>query len=411
MTTSRPIRLPAAAVLAGLTITTLSAANAADNAIADGIGELSDNLQIHGFASQGVLKTSANNYLSPDSRRGTADFNEFGLNVSDRVTPDLTVGLQLFARDLGNQGNDTLTLDWAYGDYHWRDWLGLRAGKIRLPLGLYNESRDLDLARTEILLPQMMVYNEAFRDVLTGFIGAELYGNLAAKSAGSVDYTIYAGGMQVPDNNSISAQLDDNSSLTVSHLSVKELWGGQATWNTPLTGLRIGGSFYRVDWGITGQINAGGPEIPTTMSNRTTIEVASAEYTWHDLTIASECDHERTSLVDDLSFVPENDVMEDDWYILAAWRFNRWFAVAGSYTNEHSYGKYPGAIETQYQKDTAVSLRFDPDPHWLIKAECHYMIGDADLLTANNPSEMDASGNFHPDQHWWLAAAKTTFSF
>jgi len=139
MTTSRPIRLPAAAVLAGLTITTLSAANAADNAIADGIGELSDNLQIHGFASQGVLKTSANNYLSPDSRRGTADFNEFGLNVSDRVTPDLTVGLQLFARDLGNQGNDTLTLDWAYGDYHWRDWLGLRAGKIRLPLGLYNE--------------------------------------------------------------------------------------------------------------------------------------------------------------------------------------------------------------------------------------------------------------------------------
>jgi hypothetical protein len=373
------------------------------------------NLQIHGFASQGALKSSGNNYLAPDSKRGTADFNEFGLAVSDRVNDQLTVGMQLFARDLGTAGKDEVTLDWAYGDYHWQDALALRAGKIRVPLGLYNESRDIDLARTEILLPQVLIYNESFRDVLDAFNGAEIYGNLAAHGAGSVDYTAFGGGMQVPAENSIKSKFGDGGTFSVTSLDIKDLWGGQLTWNVPVPGLRLGGSYYHTDWSFTGAVNAPTPfgivALPTVSDNKTDIEVASAEYTWKDLLIASEFNHAHSTLVDRLSFVPRLSVKQDGWYVLAGWRFTKWMAVAGSFTTGRSYSNTTSAPEVNYQKDTALSVRFDPDPHWLLKLEGHYLVGDSELLRADNPQSVDAGGGFHPEQHWWMAAAKTTFSF
>src|SRR5688572_2702508 len=89
-------------------------------------------LQLHGFVSQGFLLTSANNYLA-DSERGSFEFAEAGLNVTMPMTDRLRAGMQLFARDLGPIGDYQATLDWFYLDYRWRDWLGLRAGRLKLP--------------------------------------------------------------------------------------------------------------------------------------------------------------------------------------------------------------------------------------------------------------------------------------
>ena len=36
-------------------------------------------------------------------------------------------------------------MDWAFLDYQWRPWLGLRAGIIKMPFGLYNEYTILSL--------------------------------------------------------------------------------------------------------------------------------------------------------------------------------------------------------------------------------------------------------------------------
>ena len=37
--------------------------------------------------------------------------------------------------------------DWFDLDYRWKDWLGLRAGRVKLPYGLYNDTSDIDAAR------------------------------------------------------------------------------------------------------------------------------------------------------------------------------------------------------------------------------------------------------------------------
>jgi hypothetical protein len=89
---------------------------------------------IHGFISQGYLKSTDNvDFLSFGTADGTFEFNELGLNFSNEPAENLRVGMQFFAFDLGELGNDEIVLDWAYADYKIRDYFGLRAGLIRIP--------------------------------------------------------------------------------------------------------------------------------------------------------------------------------------------------------------------------------------------------------------------------------------
>ena len=59
--------------------------------------------------------------------------------------------MQLLGRKFGSERDPSVVVDWAYGDYRWRDQLGLRAGRIKLPYGLYNQERDVDMLRTSVL--------------------------------------------------------------------------------------------------------------------------------------------------------------------------------------------------------------------------------------------------------------------
>ncbi len=91
-------------------------------------------MQIHGFVSQGYIKTTRNNYLTDSARRqGSFDFTEVGINFTKQLNDKLRVGLQLFAHDLGPLGNYSPQFDWYYLDYHLFDWLGIRAGKTSCP--------------------------------------------------------------------------------------------------------------------------------------------------------------------------------------------------------------------------------------------------------------------------------------
>src|SRR4051794_20873387 len=100
-------------------------------------------LEIHGFVSQGFILSSGNNYLA-SSKKGSFEFAELGVNFTELLTEKLRVGLQFFAHDLGPIGSYSAKADWFYLDYHWQDWLGFRAGRTKLPFGLYNETNDID---------------------------------------------------------------------------------------------------------------------------------------------------------------------------------------------------------------------------------------------------------------------------
>src|SRR6267143_2487140 len=234
-------------------------------------------LDVHGFISQGFLLTSANDYLA-DSSRGSFEFSEVGLNLTLPATDRLTLGVQIFSRKLGPLGDYRATLDWYYLDYHWRDWLGIRAGRVKLPFGLYNDISDVDSARTAILLPPS-IYPAQNRDFLLAQTGVEAYGYTRLGSAGALDYRLYAGTIF------LDVKPQPNSPITVVDLSVPYVAGGRVQW-LPIDGLRLGGSlqFLRLDTDLFALSGSGrvALRIPATLW------VASAEYAVQDFLLAAE---------------------------------------------------------------------------------------------------------------------------
>ena len=142
----------------------------------DSMSSFSDKFEIHGFGSFGYLGSTENNYLT-ESVGGSFDFVEAAINAGFDITDDLRIGAQVFLGNLGEYGNYEPRLDWGYLDYRPKNWLGVRAGKFKRPLGFYNEVRDVDAARTFAMLPQS-VYNVAYRDFFLAATGASAYGNL-----------------------------------------------------------------------------------------------------------------------------------------------------------------------------------------------------------------------------------------
>ena len=197
-------------------------------------------IQVHGFASEGFALSNQNNYLTMDTSKGSFAFTDGGLNMSTNLTSKLRVGAQGYIREIGQLGGGRLTLDWAYADYKFSDWIGFRAGKVKTALGLYNDTQDAESLFTWALLPQS-IYPADLRSQLIAHVGADIYGQVGLKKAGSVSYTVYAGRRTNDTRSGYYFNTQDTGIPITSWAGT--LGGVDVHWNTPINGLMIGGSF------------------------------------------------------------------------------------------------------------------------------------------------------------------------
>jgi len=403
---------------------------------------------LSGFVSQGYLNTSDNDFLVPRSVNGTAEFFDAALIVSANPLDRLRVGMQLLARNFGDTGNDRVIVDWAYGDYRWRDVLGFRAGKVKMPYGLYNEGRDVDALRTAVFLPQS-VYPEKLRDFVLAYQGAGAYGSLELGAVGELDYHGYGGTLSVPDpaqgfwSDLYSAQAKDFEAevgrqvdrdqglpegtsaatfqeITSPNVSFPWIWGGGLIWNTPLSGLRVGSTFmngrfhyrstlrYSVEIPTTGELNY--QVVPYNIDVDQTQNIdnfftASLEYTLDDLQLAAEYHSSKVGADE-----------TDGWYAQANYRFTdlislgTYYAVAyGDKNDRHGDALESGGLPRYYawQKDLTASARLDLKSFWLLKVEYHFIDG-VNLTEPRSLSELLAEPL---ERHWGMFTAKTTFLF
>jgi len=355
-------------------------------------------LEAHGFVSQGFLLTSSNNYLA-DSSRGSFEFSELGLNFTLQPADRLRLGVQIFSEDLGPIGNYQAKLDWYYLDYHWQDWLGVRAGRVKLPFGLYNDTSDIDAARTAVLLPQS-IYPAQNRNFLLAQTGGEIYGYKSLGRAGALDYHLYGGTIFLDVN-----PQSPNSPFTVLDLNVPYVTGGRLLWNSPLDGLRLGGSlqFLRLDT----HLQPSGTRSSVELNVPATLWVASAEYVVRDFLFAAEYSRWRVRTEsNNQSVFPDSSTTSERGYALATYRVNSWLQAGGYYSLlfpnvDRRTG--PGGR----QHDVALTLRFDVNSYWLIKMETHYMHGTAALSPSLNGDQ--PLNSLKPD--WALFTVKTTAYF
>lgn len=366
-------------------------------------------VSIHGFISQGFLMSHEYNYLAHNSRTGSFEYNEMGINFSKQVSDKLRVGVQIFSRDLGDVANNKVTIDWAYADYKWQDWLGIRAGKLKMPLGIFNETRDIDMLRTCIIMPQNL-YPELMRDVTIALNGAGLYGYVPLGPGGSLDYVAIVGAMSIDNESGVEKYM--NSTLTGTPLVMNgdidadTAITGRIKWNTPLSGLGLSASMLKFKAIVP--LIAGTVEREMEMDQMT--YGMGVEYTWDNLFLAGEY---RISDTDNTVSGTKTNKKAENYYIMASYRFNDWFELGSYYAISYSnkddrHGD--DVVETAtlkdhsaWQKDLALSLRFDINSNWIFKIEGHKVNGTSNVLAVDNSDRSE--------KDWYYGAAKLTFSF
>ncbi len=384
--------------------------------------KFSESFQMHGFVSQGYLDNSANNFIALDSRTGSFDLTEVGVNANLALTDDIRAGAQVILRNVGDFTEDAPQIDWALLDYQPRDELGVRLGKVKMPMGLYNETRDSDFLRHMIFLPQS-IYDDTRRDVYLAYLGAGLYGNIPAGSWGDVDYHFFGGEICFPNKSVLAANSErslrstiaknnaaasPNPAIPASFLSLDrkndKLYGGSLIFNYAGGDLRLGASIFHEENSL--YLN----DLPTPASEAVIHHkyVLSLEYTWHDWLLAteySEMDRTQTTFG-----VVTLDGPTQSWYVMLSYHLDEKWTATALYDefyrlkNDKDGGCLLQAENyTAWRKDFGLGLRYDFTENLNAKAEYHWIDGAAQQLSLFNPDGLA--------RYWNYFAAKISYSF
>ena len=383
--------------------------------------DLCDQMQIHGFLSQGYIHSSDNNFLA-DSQNGTFEFNEIGINFNSRFHDKFRIGAQLLSRDLGDYGDNEVRLDWGLIDYHHQDEAGLRLGKIKIPMGFYNTERDSDFLRPMVFLPQS-IYDETRRDLWLSQVGGELYGNLATERYGFFDYQIFYGRINYEKDTvyydsslaNIKKRLADNQAKPTPDPNLptdidsfdrdnEYIYGAALVYNTPVENLRLGVTFAA----SRDEITSGGAQIGELKIKSKM--VYSLEYSWNSLIFRSEySENDRTQTVYGTSPL---DGPSQAWYVMLTYSptdqlsftilYDEFYRLKHDKRGDNASPK--GTIDSiPWRKDWGLGMRYDFNNNWTLKAEYHAVDGGALLLGFFNPEG--------PDRYWHYGTAKISFNF
>jgi hypothetical protein len=410
---------------------------------------------MNGFVSQGTIVSDHNQYLGT-TNTGEYRFSELGLNFVYCPITNLRLGVQMFAFQLGKYGNMVPMLDWATVDYQPYSWFGIRAGRVKVPIGLHNDTIDLDVVRSQIFLPQGM-YDPRGRDLFNAIDGGSFYGTVPlGKYGGNFDYNLFIGTTKPDADSGTGDFFSDRNPIIFNNFQVGEVYGFHLNYNTPVRGLRAGSSLvYISDLSFSGtyktteefsrtpnrfsslgdspflagaQRDLGG-RTARMDSNGFTIWTAFAEYTVEDWTFTAEFSQRTAEFIYTTPGSPAvgnlngtaRGIHQQSWYGSVSKRITKWLELGSYYSmwwNDYNdmdgtdQGNRSGAGlsnldgGTFQQEDIAFSARFDVTSNWIIKAEVHKYNGTGLLFNVDGQNPLNTRS-----QDWMMFAVKTSYSF
>ena len=354
------------------------------------------NLEAHGFVSFGHLHSWGNNWLG-ETRSGSNEFWEAAANAIARPMDRLRIGAQLFVRDLGPYDNGTAQLDWAYADWRASDQVGIQIGRVKIPLGLFNESLDIDSARSSVFLPQS-IYSYRNRDLYISTDGAKVYG-----VTGPFEYAVYGGAKRLANDagfGTFLAQLIPGS--TTERISVGWLGGGMVHWNTPLEGLGLRVSLIDAhDYEVENRL---GKTTFSTHVDDYLKGIASAIYETDHLTYTAE--YLRVRARGETTISPANRVqpLRDDLEgiaLNATWHAHTWLDLFAG--GEGSFAEPGNRTQASHSYTAVLAVDFLPLPNWSLKAEFRDVHGTRGAYGFENPAGIE--------KRWQVLALKSTVDF
>jgi hypothetical protein len=375
--------------------------------------DLRESLQIHGFAAQAAIKTSNNRWFGPSD--GTSfDFTEIGLNASFRPLPRLLLAGQILSRRAGAMADGTPAVDFALADVElWASpehRAGLRLGRLKNPLGLYNETRDIPFTHPGIFLPQV-VYFDRVRNLVLATDGAGLYGAITTP-VGNLALNLLHG----------QAVVDENVEWT--YLNTGFPGDLQPDGNSWLASLWFRSPAERLKLGLSGAIldlrfhpDHSAPYSPGAGTVSIHYWIASAQYSAQTWTLTAEYAGEPLQWRDFGAFPPDRSIRTEGYYVQGTWRpyppvelmlrYQEGFADRRDRDGRDAEASTNGLIPhyTLFSRIAGVGIRWDITPHWMVRADYERHQGTFILSTRENRDPGRLA------EHWDMLGLQLVFRF
>jgi hypothetical protein len=380
------------------------------------------NIQIHGYATQGFVYTTQNNWNTTISSNGSPSWTEAVINLTAQPESKLRIGVQGRYFLLGRLGNQII-LDWANADYKVNDKLGVRFGKVKTPSGLFNETQDIDPSYMWALLPQG-IYPLASRNSILAHYGGVVYGTLKlGPNLGKLEYRGFGGEREIGSDDGYFVNQNEEG-VTLTNGLAGALDGGTLRWRTPVSGLMLGASDMRdTQWNavlsyansitVSGVGTFSGPFNGTYIIHPMNIPFYFASYEKGKFAAAGE--YARLHYLVNLDIVVpalisygypyvQSNLRGDQrsWYGMASYKAASKL-TAGLYHSQ-SFNRQASLGPSRYQKDWALSGRYDISNYLYLKAEQHFTDGTeiGYDITAN-------SGGLKPNTRMTILKLGVTF--
>jgi len=373
-------------------------------------GWLPKSVQIHGFLSQGLIHTSNNNFFGHSDDSVSFDFREIGLNGSWRVIPNLQLAVQLVYRDAGKTDDLGVRVDYGLADYSFYSTestlLGIRAGRVPTPFGIYNDTRDVASTRPGILLPQS-IYFDVERNSALSADGGYLYGEQRTDYG---DFSLHAGVVNPrttdPDLKNVIAgplpgDLEGDTSF-VTRFNYE--------WQSGVVRLAITYADFIVNYKPEG-----GPVNLQPGSLKFNPLIFSAQYNAENWSLTTEYALRRSRFTDFGPLRPDSDTTGESFYVQGIYHFTPWLQGMVRYDqliwnrNDRNGEKFAAATGlpaySRFAKDWTVGLRVEVLPRMLISAEYHNVNGTGWLSGLENPVPAQTS------KHWNLYMMMISYDF
>lgn len=358
--------------------------------------------QVHGFAAQGGVFTDHYDFFG-NSSEGKASYYELGINGSLQLTPSLIASAQGILRDAGSTDSGKPRLDLALVDYRIHSTathsLGLRAGRVKNPLGFYNETRDVIFTRPSILLPQS-VYNETqgLRSLLFSSDGAQVYGDLQLGGhTASLTATVATDRKLGEQEKSLLVNLGGEPF----DLEITRLWSVQAM--DAFGPWRFGYSFTSVGFSLETD-----PSFDLSADVDVEFHVVSAAWDGERLSLTAEYSAlpQRARLVsggasDHSSFTGDGGYLQAEYRVAPQWtvlgRYDLSFDDRADRYGRRYAEENPGAHRYEvFGRDLTLGVNWRSPMHWGVWGEVHLTDGALSVPALENDT--------YDHRHWttWM---------
>jgi hypothetical protein len=379
-------------------------------------------LQVHGFLSQGWVLSSGNNVNgSSDDKDGSAEFRELGVNLSARPLGTLLLSAQMAAVEAGKAIDEEVLLEYGLADYialqGERGRAGVRAGKLKVPIGFYNDSRDAVFTRPGVIMPNS-VYLETNGARAFGYFSLEaaaLYGDWYAG-----DHAFFAEVLGAP-----AQSLDDTAEIAILRTPASGRFELDHGLMARVADDYQGGRWRMALSALSSQLSyvpdgsAPSPFNPFTLPAHLDFEqaVLSLQHNRERLSLTAEFVLRHIELTD-LSLLPvptppfSGTLRQDPagWYVQAALRASagwQWYArfdeQIRDLNDRHGYEQSAAPLiglprHYYFARDWTAGLRHDLLPNVALWAEFHYVDGVGWVNPLDNPR----FGAGTADRYWNL---------